>query len=60
LNDRKQEKNDTKINYFIQLTNFTFYEAIKFPSFPSFPAPFFLPLPSCASRSLFLATSFEL
>jgi hypothetical protein len=28
LNDRKQEKNDTKINYFIQLTNFTFYEAI--------------------------------
>ena len=28
--DRKQEKNDTKINYFSQLTNFTFYEIIIF------------------------------
>jgi hypothetical protein len=28
--DRKQEKNDTKINYFSQLTNFTFYEIINF------------------------------
>jgi len=29
LNGKKQEKNDTKINYFKQLINFTFYEAIK-------------------------------
>ena len=31
--DRKQEKNDTKINYFSQLTNFTFYEIIKYAAF---------------------------
>jgi hypothetical protein len=28
LNGKKQEKNDTKINYFKQLINFTFYETI--------------------------------
>jgi len=30
LNDKKQDKNDTKINYFRRLTKFTFYEIIKF------------------------------
>jgi len=28
LNGKKQEKNDTNINYFSQLTKFTFYEII--------------------------------
>jgi len=29
-NGEKQEKNDTKINYFRQLTKFTFYEIINY------------------------------
>jgi hypothetical protein len=37
--DRKQEKNDTKINYFSQLTNFTFYEIIKCDDLVKSPIP---------------------
>jgi len=33
LNDNKQEKNDTKINYFMQLRKLTFYEKINFDGF---------------------------
>ena len=45
MNGKKQEKNDTKINYFKQLINFTFYEIInnddlvKSPFYPIFVIP---------------------
>jgi hypothetical protein len=53
LNGKKQGKNDTKINYFRQLTKFTFYEAIIFDGLvKSLKMPFFV-IPAEAGIKLF-------